>query len=126
VVPQWLNKADTASVFQAKTAATATPSINPAPAANPDAPTVKPDAPTVKPDAPAEIRKKVIVAVPAARLREMPSLQAGIRRMAPQGERLEVIDEWTEQDGGKWYRVNSSDGKANWIASRIVRDDSLR
>ncbi|MCG2739919.1 MAG: SH3 domain-containing protein, partial [Syntrophaceae bacterium] len=76
--------------------------------------------------APAGIQKTVVVAVPAARLRENPSLQAGIRRMSPQGERLEVIDEWTEQDGRKWYRVKSSDGKANWIASRIVRDDSFR
>ena len=116
MVPKWLNKVDTASVFPAKPVETANTSGNPAPAANPDVP-------TVKQDAPADIRKKVIVAVPAARLREMPSLQAGIRRMAPQGERLEVIDEWTEQDGGKWYRVNSSDGKAIWIASRIVRDD---
>lgn len=112
VVPPWLNKAETASVFPAKPAETANPSINPAPAANPDAP--------------AGIQKKVVVAVPAARLRENPSLQAGIRRMSPQGERLEVIDEWTEQDGRKWYRVKSSDGKANWIASRIVRDDSFR
>ncbi len=116
VVPQWRNKADTISVFPAKPAETSTPSINPVPAATPDAP-------TVKPDAPAEIRKEVVVAVPAARLREMPSLQAGIRRMALQGERLEVIDEWSEQDGGKWYRVKGSDGKAIWVASRIVRDD---
>ncbi|MBU1706018.1 AAA family ATPase, partial [Patescibacteria group bacterium] len=112
VVPPWLNKADTASVFPAKPVETANPSIIPAPAANPDAP--------------AGIQKTVVVAVPAARLRVNPSLQAGIRRMAPQGERLEVIGERTEQDGGMWYRVKSSDGKANWIASRIVRDDSLR
>jgi general secretion pathway protein A len=53
-------------------------------------PAIKATAPRTS--APTRIIKKVVVAVPAARLRVAPSVQDGIRRMAPEGERLEVIE----------------------------------
>jgi type II secretory pathway predicted ATPase ExeA len=73
-----------------------------------------------------EIQRIAIVIVSAARLRESPSLQANIERIVARGEGLEITDEWRELSGNKWYKVKTSDGKENWIASYIVRVTSSR
>jgi len=67
------------------------------------------------------IQKKAIVIVYAARIREKPSLQANIERIVGKGEILEIMEEWTEMSGNKWYKIKTVDGKENWIASYIVR-----
>lgn len=105
VAPLWPGKAERVSVMPAA----------PMQAAMPSAGLV-----------PGGMKKKVVVAVPAARLRAIPSLQASIRRMAPEGERLEVIGETMEPEGGRWYQVRGADGKVSWVAFSIVSDDLSR
>jgi hypothetical protein len=65
-------------------------------------------------------QKIATVTVPAARLREWPTVKAEIARVVPEGESFEVTDEWTTSDGTKWYRVRIPDGREYWIASYIV------
>ncbi len=67
-----------------------------------------------------------IVTASTARLRENPSLKADTYGLALQGERLQVIDEWTELNGNKWYKVTIPDGRAGWIAAYLVRFNSPR
>jgi general secretion pathway protein A len=74
---------------------------------------------------PKDVHKDAIVAVQTARLRISPSLQAKVEQIVNEGELLEVMDEWTELSGNKWYKIKTRDGKECWIASYIVRITSL-
>lgn len=73
-----------------------------------------------------EIQKEAFVTASAARLREKPSLQARIERVIENGERILIIDEWTEISGRKWFKIKTVDGKESWIASYIVKVGSPR
>jgi general secretion pathway protein A len=67
------------------------------------------------------------VNVRAGRLREWPSVQAGIVRVVSKGESFEVTGEWTASGGHKWYKVRIPNGGENWISSSIVSvSSSLR
>jgi general secretion pathway protein A len=74
-----------------------------------------------EPTPPPDIQRHAIVTVSAARLRERPSLQANVERIAIRGESLDITDEWTELSGNRWFKVKTIDGKESWIASYIVR-----
>lgn len=76
--------------------------------------------------APSDIQRQAIVTVSAARLRERPSLQANVERIATRGDSLDIMDEWTELSGNRWFKVKTIDGKESWIASYIVRVKSSR
>jgi general secretion pathway protein A len=65
-------------------------------------------------------QKIATVSVPAARLREWPTVKAEIARVVSEGETFEVTDEWMASDGSKWYRVRIPNGGEYWIASYIV------
>ena len=75
---------------------------------------------SVKPDESANGQKIATVTVPAARLREWPSVKAQIASVVPEGESFEVISEWTPSGGVKWYQVRIPNGGEYWIASYIV------
>ena len=75
---------------------------------------------SVKPDNSAGGQRIATVTVPAARLREWPSVKAGIARIVYEDESFEVTDEWTASGGTKWYRVRIPDKGEYWIASYIV------
>jgi general secretion pathway protein A len=77
-------------------------------------------------DTPATVQKMATVTVRTARVREWPSLHADIASIVSKGDRFEIIDEWTESSGNRWYRVRLPDGGEYWIASYIVKVDSLR
>jgi general secretion pathway protein A len=81
---------------------------------------------SIKPASTAARQKIATVTVRAARLREGPSLQAGIASIVAKGDRFEVIEEWTESDGNKWYKLRVPDSGEYWIASYIVSVSSLR
>jgi general secretion pathway protein A len=67
------------------------------------------------------------VNVRAGRLREWPSVQAGIVGVVSKGESFEVTGEWTASGGYKWYKVRIPSGGENWISSSIVSvSSSLR
>jgi general secretion pathway protein A len=81
---------------------------------------------SIKPDSTAAPQKMATVTVRAARLREGPSLQAGISSIVAKGDRFEVIEEWTESGGNKWYKLRVPDSGEYWIASYIVNVSPLR
>jgi len=87
-------------------------------------PVIKKDEPEQK--KPSEIQRKAIVTVYAARLRERPSLKANIEQVVIKGDSLDIIDEWTDLRGNKWFKVKTIDGKESWIASYIVSVRSPR
>jgi len=65
------------------------------------------------------------VTVQAARLREWPSLQAGIATTASKGDIFEIIDERKSSTGNKWFKVRITDRGEYWIASQIVSVSSI-
>ncbi|MGD1152379.1 MAG: AAA family ATPase [Syntrophales bacterium] len=75
---------------------------------------------SVKPDNSASGQRIATVTVRAARLREWPSVQAGIASVVSEGESFEVTGEWTASGGSKWYKVRIPNGGEYWIASYIV------
>jgi SH3-like domain-containing protein len=80
---------------------------------------------SIKPASTAALQKMATVTVRAARLREGPSLEAGIASIVAKGDRFEVIEEWTESGGNKWYKLRVPDSGEYWIASYIVSVGSL-
>lgn len=68
--------------------------------------------------------RKATVAVPTARLREQPSLQANTARLVARGESFEIIGDLTELSGEKWFKVRAPGGKELWIAAHIVSESS--
>ena len=75
---------------------------------------------SIKPDNSASDQRIATVTVRAARLREWPSVQAGIVGVVSEGESFEVTGEWTASGGSKWYQVRIPNGGEYWIASHIV------
>jgi hypothetical protein len=75
---------------------------------------------SVKSDNSAGGQRIATVTVPAARLREWPSVKAEIARIVYEDESFEVTDEWAASGGTKWYRVRIPDKGEYWIASYIV------
>jgi hypothetical protein len=75
---------------------------------------------SVKPDNSANGQRIATVTVPAARLREWPTVKAGIVSVVSEGESFDVTDEWTTSGGDKWYKVRIPNGGEYWIASHIV------
>jgi type II secretory pathway predicted ATPase ExeA len=65
-------------------------------------------------------QKIATVKVRAARLRERPSVEAGMASVAAKGESFEVAGEWTAPGGIKWYKVRVPTGKECWISSYTV------
>lgn len=82
--------------------------------------------PSLKQDAPATVQRVATVTVRAARVREGPSLREDIASIVSEGDRFEIINEWTASDGNKWYKVRIPDVGEYWIASYIVKVGSLR
>jgi general secretion pathway protein A len=68
----------------------------------------------------ANVQRMATVTVRTARVREWPSLQAGIASIVSKGDSFEIIDEWTASGGNKWYKVRIPDVGEYWIASYIV------
>ncbi len=66
------------------------------------------------------VQKIATVKVRAARLRERPSVEAGMASVAAKGESFEVAGEWTAPGGIKWYKVRVPTGKECWISSYTV------
>jgi general secretion pathway protein A len=66
------------------------------------------------------------ITVAAARLRDQPSSNAEVIHKATEGDVFEVIDEWTQPNGNKWYKVRLPDGRDGWIASYIIHIDTPR
>jgi uncharacterized protein YgiM (DUF1202 family) len=82
--------------------------------------------PAAKPADTRELKKMATVVVAAARLREQPTSHSEVVYKAAAGEVFEVIDEWTQVSGNKWYKVRIPDGREGWIASYIINFNSAR
>ncbi len=73
---------------------------------------------TAKPALRAQVRVQVIAK--DARLKETPAESSDIVIKAVRGDTFEVIGEWTESNGNKWYKVRTEQGKEAWIATPRV------
>ncbi len=62
-----------------------------------------------------------VVAVDAANVRAKPSLNSEKIESVSKETALEIIDEFTETTGMKWYKVKMPDGKEGWIADKTVK-----
>lgn len=65
-------------------------------------------------------KRYAVVAVNFANLRAKPSLDSEKVNWASKGVALEVVDEFTEDSGKRWYKVKISDGRECWIADKVV------
>jgi type II secretory pathway predicted ATPase ExeA len=114
----------------------ATPVSGPiaAPAAsNPQAadpsPSTPPASAGVQPNNPSAVtanKRMAIVAVTAARLRDKPTADSEVIHKAVEGDVFEIVDEWTQLNGNKWFKVRLPDGREGWIASYIIRFNAPR
>lgn len=66
------------------------------------------------------VKGTAVVTVVVARLRDQPSSNAEVIHKATEGDVFEVLDEWTQPNGNRWYRVRLPDGREGWIASYII------
>ena len=64
--------------------------------------------------------KTVTVIVKSANLRAEPSLDSAPITWASKGITFEVIDEFLEASGKKWFKTRISDGREGWIADKAV------
>jgi general secretion pathway protein A len=83
----------------------------------------------VQPSNPADVapaKRLAIVAVNAARLRERPTSESEVIHKLVEGDALEILDEWTQLNGNKWFKVRLPDGREGWIASFIIRFNAPR
>ena len=88
--------------------------------------TLAPTAQDTKPDRTPTAKGTAVVTVAAARLRDQPSSNAEVIHKAAEGDVFEVVDEWTQPNGNKWYKVRLPDGRDGWIASYIIHLDAPR
>ncbi|MEN6317702.1 MAG: AAA family ATPase [Syntrophaceae bacterium] len=79
----------------------------------------------LKQDSLAAHQRIATVTVQVARLREWPSLQAGIATTASKGDSFEITDERKSSTGNKWFKVRITDKGEYWIASQIVSVSSI-
>lgn len=68
-----------------------------------------------------DTRRTVTVIADVVNLRAMPSLDAGTVGKAQKDAVLEIIDEFTDTAGRKWYKVKTSGGRECWVAGKVVR-----
>lgn len=68
-----------------------------------------------------EGKRYAVVTVNAVNLRAGPSLDSEMVTWASKGVSLEVVDEFIEATGKKWYKVKTSDGRECWIADKVVK-----
>ncbi|HAA04196.1 MAG TPA: hypothetical protein DCE18_12550, partial [Syntrophobacteraceae bacterium] len=87
---------------------------------------MRPTAPDGKTERSSGAKGSATVTVAAARLRDQPSANSEVVHKATEGDVFEVVDEWTQPNGNKWYKVRLPDGRDGWIASYIVHLDMLR
>lgn len=78
----------------------------------------------IQPAAPVIEHKKIpntaTTVADAANVRAKPSLDAETIASVSEGTSLEIIDEFTETTGKKWYMVKMPDGREGWIADKTV------
>lgn len=65
--------------------------------------------------------RTVTVIADVVNLKAMPSLDAETVGKAQKDAVLEMIDEFTDTAGRKWYKVKLPDGKEGWIPDKTVR-----
>ncbi|GAB4415791.1 MAG: hypothetical protein OHK0032_11920 [Thermodesulfovibrionales bacterium] len=65
-------------------------------------------------------RRDAVVIVRSANLRLRPSLDSERVAWASRGVTLEIVDDFVEPSGKKWYKVRTSDGRECWIADKVV------
>ncbi|MFN3479869.1 MAG: AAA family ATPase [Thermodesulfovibrionales bacterium] len=65
-------------------------------------------------------KRYAVVAVNSANLRIEPTLDSERVTWASKGVTLEIVDEFVETSGKKWYKVKVSDGRECWIADKVV------
>ncbi len=66
-------------------------------------------------------RKTAIVISDSANIRSGPSINSERVAWTRKGAILEIIDEFKEATGKKWYKVKVPDGREGWIAEMVVR-----
>jgi len=67
-----------------------------------------------------EQRKTVIVIVDSANVRAGPLFNSKPVAWTKKGAILEIIDEFKEASGKRWYKVKVPDGREGWIADKTV------
>ncbi|MDI6890541.1 MAG: AAA family ATPase [Thermodesulfovibrionales bacterium] len=70
-----------------------------------------------------EQRKTATVISNSANLRSGPSLNSERVAWTQKGAILEIIDEFKEATGKRWYKVKVPDGREGWIADKVVSKD---
>ncbi|BCB97118.1 hypothetical protein JZK55_20400 [Dissulfurispira thermophila] len=65
--------------------------------------------------------RKAVVTVDVANVRARPSLDSETIMSVHKGTSFDVIDEFTETSGRKWYKIKTLDDKDGWIADKTVR-----
>lgn len=68
----------------------------------------------------AKDRKTITVIAESANLRAEPSADSAPITWASKGVALEIIDEFVDQNGKKWYKTKISNGRECWIADKVV------
>lgn len=63
---------------------------------------------------------KTITVISNANLRSKPSLNSEAVEWVKKGVVFDIIEEITDSDGKKWYKVLTSTGKECWVADRVV------
>lgn len=96
------------------------------PALAPKAETTGPNPVPLTPAAPGKDQRTATITSATGRLREGPSLEADVAGFISPDDSLMILDEWTERSGNKWYKVKTPAGKEGWVASYIVKVQSLR
>lgn len=77
--------------------------------------------PTAQAESTAAPPKTITVAADTANLRAKPSLDSETVTLASKGTVFEIMDEYTETTGKKWYKVKTASGRECWIADKTVR-----
>ncbi|MBN2243527.1 MAG: SH3 domain-containing protein, partial [Acidobacteria bacterium] len=69
-------------------------------------------------------KRKATVIVKWARLRQRPSLRAERISVASEGSVFDIVGDWTEINGNKWYKIAAPGGEYLWIAAHLVEVES--
>lgn len=64
--------------------------------------------------------KTITIISESANLRAEPSLNSTVVTWASKGVTLEVVEEFLEAGGKKWFKARISDGRECWIADKVV------
>jgi hypothetical protein len=112
----------------ANTPTTAPPSVEPGTTVPLETPSDTPEPPTPEitdtPSAAISVGATVVVVNTGGigvSVREEPSVNAALVRIAPEGTQLTVVDGPTEADGYVWWKVHADDGSADgWSAEQFL------